>query len=411
VAAGGGSNLVTNSAAAAHATPSLQELPRSGASSFPNDEDDAVDLDRSSIAELVSRHARQDLGLDRREATRAIAGTLFGVPLLERVERWLTSAEPPTTSRRTAGIGYQEIEQIEHAARLFKQWDHQFGGGLRRKAVVGQLAEIADELRDFSHPADLTRRLHGSMAQLAQTAATMCWDSGNGRLAQQYYLLALRAAGAAEDHAFRSNILAGMARQQLSLGRVAEGLELVRLATDGADGRVTPAVRAMLSTREAWAYAKQGRLAAFRRATSRAEDHLRDLDKAVEPYWISYFDEAEFAGVTGGRLLEAAQASPRHAEEAAIWLRQAVELRDDHCLRSAALDQIGFAEVRLIQGEYDEAARLGNEALTTVEQTQSSRVRVKLTTFYRHSVAAASVPAIADLRSRIKPVLNAASAA
>lgn len=202
-----------------------------------------------------------------------------------------------------------------------------------------------------------------------------------------------------------------MARQQFYLGREAEGLELVRLAQDGSDGRLTPAVRAMLSTREAWAYAKQGRLAAFRRATSRAEDHLRDLDPTVEPYWISYFDEAELAGVTGGRLLEAAQSSPQHAEEAAVWLRQAVELRDDHSLRSAALDQIGFAGVRLIQGEYDEAARLGNEALTTVEQTQSSRVRVKLTAFYRHAAASTSVPAIADLRARIKPVLTATSAA
>jgi len=38
-------------------------------------------------------------------------------------------------------------------------------------------------------------------------------------------------------------------------------------------------------------------------------------------------------------------------------------------LRSAALDQIGLAETRLIQGELEEATRLGHEAVTVVEQT------------------------------------------
>ncbi len=130
----------------------------------------------SSTAELVSRFTRDDLAVDRREAARTVVGVLVGAALLERVERWLAESEPFATPRRTAGVGYQEIEQIEqieHAARIFRAWDNQFGGGLRRKAVVGQLAEVADELRDFSHPADLTRRLHSAMADLAETAATM----------------------------------------------------------------------------------------------------------------------------------------------------------------------------------------------------------------------------------------------
>ncbi|WP_322767285.1 hypothetical protein [Frankia sp. Cr1] len=361
----------------------------------------------SSTAELVSRFTRDDLAVDRREAARTVVGVLVGAALLERVERWLAASEPFPTPRRTAGVGYQEIEQIEHAARIFRAWDNQFGGGLRRKAVVGQLAEVADELHDFSHPADLTRRLHSAMADLAETAATMSWDSGQGGIAQRYYLLALRSARTADDPASCVNILAGMARQQFYLDRAAEGLELVRLAQDVADGRVTPAVRAMLCTREAWAYAKQGRLAAFRRATSRAQDQLRDVDPAAEPYWISYFDQAELVGVTGGRLLDVAHQSPGYADEAASWLSQSVELRGSHSLRSAALDQLGFAEIRLVQGEFDEAARLGHDALTTVEQTRSSRVRVKLAEFYRHAETRTSARPVAELCARIKLVLNA----
>jgi hypothetical protein len=392
-------------------TCSLPALRQPSAGCSSGDEAGALSSGEASIAELVSRFTREDLAYDRREAARAIAGVLFGAALLERAERWLVESEPPVRLRRVAGIGYQEIEQIEHAARLFRAWDNQFGGGLRRKAVVGQLAEVAGELRDFSHPAELTRRLHGAMAQLAATAATMSWDSGQGGVAQRYYLLALRAARAADDPAFCANVLASMARQQFYLGSVPEGLELVRLAQDGTDRRITPAVRAMLHTREAWAYAKQGRVNAFRRATSKAQERLRDVDPANEPYWISYFDQAELAGVTGGRLLELAHEVPGHADEAASWLGQAVALRDGDSLRSAALDQLGFAEIRLIQGEFDEAARLGHGALTTVEQTQSTRVRVKLAEFYRYAGSRTSARPVAELCAQIRPVLRAAPAA
>jgi transcriptional regulator with XRE-family HTH domain len=343
----------------------------------------------SDTVELVSRFTRGDLSLDRREATRTIAGVVVGGAVLERLERWLSPPQPTVTRRRTSGIGYHEVEQIEHAARLFRTWDDQFGGGLRRKAVVGQLSEVADELRDFTHPADLAQRLFGVMAQLAETAATMSWDSGQGALAQRYYVMALRAAKEAGDRAFGANILAGMARQQFYLGHVAEGLELVRLAQDGVDGHATPTIRAMLHTREAWAYAKQGRLSAFCRATSRAED------------------EAELAGVTGGRLLEVAHHRSEFAEEAASRIGRAIQLRRAQSLRSAALDQLGLAETRLIQGEPEEAARLGNQATETVEQTHSDRVRVKLVELYSQTEPYASVSLVADLRDRIKVILNA----
>lgn len=361
----------------------------------------------SETIELVSRFTREDLSLDRRDATRTIAGVVVGGALLERLERWLSNPEPTITRRRAPGIGYQEVEQIEHAARLFRTWDDQFGGGLRRKAVVGQLSEVADELRDFSHPADLTRRLFGVMAQLAETAAIMSWDSGQGALAQRYYVTALRAAKEAGDRGFGANILAGMARQQFYMGHVAQGLELVRLAQDGVDGHATPTIRAMLHTREAWAYAKQGRMAAFRRATNRAEDCLGSAVPADDPYWISYFDEAELAGVTGGRLLEVAHNKSELAEEAATHIGRAVQLRRPQSLRSAALDQLGLAETRLIQGEADEAARLGSDATYTVAKTHSDRVRVKLVEMYGHTEPYASVPSVIDLRDRITAILTA----
>ncbi len=364
--------------------------------------------------EIVSQFSGRDLTLDRRGATFTLAGVVFGSTLLDPLERWLSDLdERPSLSspgeRSAAGrrgaIGYQEVEQIENAARVFRDWDDRFGGGLRRKAVVGQLNEVADLLRG-SHPQEIRRRLFRTMAQLSETAAIMSWDCGDQALAQRYYVLGLRACKPADDRSFAANIMAGMARQLLYLGHVNDALELVRLAQENSAGHATAAVRSMLHTREAWAYSKLGRISAFRRATAKAEDALADARPAEEPHWISYFDRAELEGTTGGRLLELAHERPELAEETAERINQAIALRRPGRLRSFALDQIGLAEARLIQGEMEEASRLGHAAAAVVEQTPSDRVRVQLAEFYQHSNTFDNVPAIANLRDRIRPLLS-----
>ncbi len=360
--------------------------------------------------EIVSQFTRRDLTVDRRQAARAVASVAFGSDLLESLERWLTTPSEKPLQTRPGTIGYQEVAQIEHAARLFREWDDQFGGGLRRKAVVGQLNEVADLLRD-SHPAEIRRRLFGAMAQLAETAAIMSWDTGQHLLAQRYYVLALRAAKPAGDRAFAANIMAGMARQLLYLGHVSDALELIRVAQDSSAHVATPTIRAMLHTREAWGYAKQGRISAFRRATAKAEDALADAGPADDPHWITYFDAAELAGTTGGRLLDLAHEQAELADETATRIEQAITERGPGHLRSAALDHIGLAEARLIQGELEEAARLGHEAAAIVEQTRSDRVRVKLVELYQHTTARAAVPAIAGLRERVRSLVTASPTA
>jgi hypothetical protein len=211
----------------------------------------------SRTVEAIGRFTRMDLVLDRRDATKAIATLAVGTPLFERVERWLTSAHDRPDHGPLGNIGLDDVRRFEQAAQLFRDWDDHFGGGLRRKAVVGQLNEVADLLRD-SHPDEITRRLFRVMAHLAETAAMMCWDSGRAAVAQRYYILALRASKEAREFGFGANIVASMARQLLYMGRPDDALELVRLAQDGAKDRaVSATVWAMLHTREAWAHAKR----------------------------------------------------------------------------------------------------------------------------------------------------------
>jgi transcriptional regulator with XRE-family HTH domain len=121
----------------------------------------------ADTVEIVSQFTRRDLTLDRREVDRLLAGVVVGSALLEPLEHWLSGATEKPRADRAGSVGYQEVEQIEKAAQIFRDWDDQFGGGLRRKAVVGQLSEVADLLRD-SHPFKIQRRLFGAMAQLSE---------------------------------------------------------------------------------------------------------------------------------------------------------------------------------------------------------------------------------------------------
>ncbi|MFJ4676489.1 hypothetical protein [Kitasatospora sp. NPDC088783] len=356
---------------------------------------------------LATRLTRTDLAMDRRTAARLLAAAaITGTALLDPLEGWLATPATASERARPGRLGRHDVVQLEHSAVAFRQWDHRFGGGLRAKAVLGQLNDTAAALEDHQLP-EIEQRLYGVMAQLAGTAATMMWDSGYQRRAQDYYRLALRSAHEAGDRAFGANVLAGMARQMLCTDRPGDALELVRLAQDGSQGHAGPRVRAMLRTREAWAYAAMGRVAAFRRATGQAEDELstaRPTDD--EPHWIAYFDQAEISGVTGGRLLDLARTDPHtHADAAAQHIRSALAARGAEAGRSHALDRIGLAEALFLAGDITAAVEETRQAVAAAALTKSDRVRTQLCGLYQYTVGHSTNPAVREARDSIRELL------
>ncbi|MEU2678601.1 helix-turn-helix domain-containing protein [Streptomyces sp. NPDC007107] len=360
-----------------------------------------------ATVDLATDLTRSDLVMDRRALTRALAGAaVTGAALLDSLEGWLVPAATVPGQRRLGRLGMREVEELETTARAFRQWDHQYGGGLRRKAVLGQLAEVAGALDEHQAPA-VTDRLYRVMAQLAGTAATMAWDSGLHRRAQDYYRLALRAAHAGGDVVFGANVLAGMARQMLYRDRADDALQLIHLAQEGARDVIGPRARAMLHTREAWAYAAQGRIAGFHRATAKAAEDLAAARTDDEPYWIAYFDEAELAGVTGGRLLDLARTDPRrHALQAADEIRAALTSRGAEAGRSHALDRIGLAECQFLAGDIQGAAAETALAVQAARGTQSGRVRSQLGQLYPYTVGHSASRPVREARDSIRDLLS-----
>ncbi|MFF0298241.1 hypothetical protein ACFYST_31960 [Kitasatospora sp. NPDC004614] len=392
---------------------------RSGSTAPPPTEPGAPDRTAAVLTEFTG----MDLMLNRRGLVGASAALAAGAVIADNLHDWLTggaAAEAASGPRtRSAGpvadvyeagpVGEEEVTALERSVEVFRAWDASRGGGLQRKAVVGQLNEVGG-LLTHGHPAALERRLWTVAANLAVLAGWMSHDVGLEPTAQRYFVIAAQAAREAEDRPRAAEAVSRAARQMLHLGRADEALELMQLARAGtrpADGAL-PRTRAMLCTVEAWAHASLGRSDATRRTLGEAE-HLfvQEADRPA-PGWMQLFDEAEMHGMQAlvhRTLAEhdagAVPLAVHHAQEA-VRLRQKTGRE-----RSALLDRITLASAHWIAGEPEAAVTQANSVLDGIDQTSSKRTWDRLREMDRLAERHQGLPAVAELRERIRDALPA----
>jgi hypothetical protein len=237
----------------------------------------------------------------------------------------------------------------------------------------------------------------------------MAWDAGEHPTAQRYFVLAAQLAHAAGDDELAAVALASLARQCFDLGRPGDGLSVVQLAQYGTRRTATPRLRAVLATREAWAYALRGEPRAFRRAVGLAEDYhaegTRDID-ARTPSTRS-LDAAELAGVIGARYRDLARYDPKHAIAAQEYIERALTLRDPSRTRNRTFDLIGLARTHLISRQPDRAAELIEAALPLAGAWVSGRVGAKLRDFHREAAPFRTTPAVRTVREAVAALVAA----
>jgi hypothetical protein len=271
---------------------------------------------------------------------------------------------------------------------MFRQWDAQNGGGLRRKAVVGQLHEVTDLLQE-TYPPAVTQRLFRLTAELAHLAGWMSYDVGMHPSAQKYYVLALHAAKEAGDRPFGALILTDMSRQMIHLNRGEDALELIHLAQYGSRDTASPRQQALLYAMEARAYSNIGEVNRCARAVRLAEDTFTDAGPIDEaPDWLRFFSKAELYAENAHSFRDLAyhsSRSPRYASLAAPHMETAVDLfREDmeNHTRTYAFNLVGMASVHLLQGEPEQASVITEQAVEIARQVRSERLntRVRKTT-------------------------------
>ncbi|MFJ8086074.1 hypothetical protein RKD23_002259 [Streptomyces sp. SAI-170] len=342
---------------------------------------------------LLSEFSRSDLMLARRGFLGTSLALSAGPALIEPMQRWLVpvaaaaaqQAEPSTPATRARGeLSRPELDLLESTTVMFRQWDAQCGGGLRRKAVVGQLHEVTDLLQE-AQPEATTRRLFKVAAELAELAGWMSYDIGLQPTAQKYFVLALHAAKEAGDRPLGSYVLSSMSRQMIHLGRPEDALELIHLAQYGSRDCASPRTQAMLYAMEARAYANMGQPGKTKRAVRMAEDTFAEADEwdDPDPDWIRFFSEAELHGENSHSFRDLAYVagrSPTYASLAEPLMQRAVDLfaKDGEHQRSYALNLIGMATVHLLQREPEQATVLAAQAMQVAKKVRSERVNTRI---------------------------------
>ena len=320
-------------------------------------------------------------------------------------------ADPAGLDRyEAAPVGSQEIEELEHSVEVFRAWDAARGGGLQRKAVVGQLNEVGGMLA-YHHPEHLQRRLWGVAANLAVLAGWMSHDVGLEPTAQKYFVIAAHAAREGGDRPRAGEALSRAARQMVHLGKPDDALDLMRLANSGAGEHMLPRTKAMLCTVEAWAQASMGHGQAMRRTLGRAEQlFVSDRGDEPPPSWMQMFDEADLHGMQALAYRTLAEHEPAAADLACHHAALALELRQKGRDRSQIFDYLTYASASFIADEPEQAARYARLALASMGSNSSSRTWDRLREMYRLTGRYAGCPKIDELREEVQAALPKAPA-
>jgi hypothetical protein len=373
-------------------------------------------------AAVLTEFTGMDLMLNRRGLMGAGAALTAGSTLSGAMHDWLHTdpvpigdapagtppvrAEPAGLDRyEAAPVGAQEIDALERSVEVFQAWDAARGGGLQRKAVVGQLNEVGGMLA-YRHPEAIQRRLWGVAANLAVLAGWMSHDVGLEPTAQKYFVIATHAAREGGDRPRAAEALSRAARQMVHLGRPDEALDLMKLALSGSGGRTLPRTQAMLRTIQAWAEASMGDGGAMRRTLGEAEElFISDREAEDPPTWMEMFDEADLYGMEALAHRTLAEHDPRAAATAREHAGRAIELREQRRKRSTIFDYLSMASSCFIGGDPEEADRYARLALVSMGETSSHRTWDRLREMYRLTARYAGDARIDELREDIGTAL------
>ena len=385
--------------------------------------DDELPWAPERTAAVLTEFTGMDLMLNRRGLVGAGAALAAGSALSGAMYDWLhtdpaitqggkgsggahaTAAHVDLDRYDAAPVGSQEVEELERSVEVFRAWDAARGGGLQRKAVVGQLNEVGGMLA-YRHPDHLQRRLWGVAANLAVLAGWMSHDVGLEPTAQKYFVIAAHAAREGGDRPRAGEALSRAARQMVHLGRPDDALDLMKLANSGAGDEALPRTRAMLRTIEAWAHAAMGQEQAMRRTLGEAEDlFVSDAGDVPPPSWMQMFDEADLHGMQALAFRTLADHQPAAAGTAQRHAKEALRLRESSRQRSRIFDYISMASACFIADDPEQADRYARLALVSIGETSSHRTWDRLREMYRLTAQYSGYAKIADLRDELRLAL------
>ncbi|MGG2462899.1 tetratricopeptide repeat protein [Streptomyces sp. RGM 3693] len=284
-----------------------------------------------------------------------------------------TVSVPGPRTAPGARAGAAEATAVEEAVRRIRLLDDRHGAdGLYHRAA--QPLRVAYELLDAgTQRRAVYDRLHAGAGELAISVGWLAHDSGRFDDARSHYAEALSTARVCGDAALEAHAFCNTAFLARDAGRPREAVRAAQAAQQAAKRLGSPRLRSLLALREAGGWAGLGDRTGCTQALTRAERLFAAGPGERDPEWMTFYGEAEFAGLTA-QCWAALGERGRAAEHA----RRAVALQDPHFTRNIALFTTELAGNLAASGAAEEAATAALQALTLLAEVRSARIRAML---------------------------------
>lgn len=220
------------------------------------------------------------------------------------------------------------------------------------------------------------KALYGAVARLAARTAWSAFDTGFHESARSLFRLALFTAVRSGDHDLRAHVLADAAAQHNHIGYHEDAIDLTRIAVG--DERIDPAMRAVLHSVQARAYAALGKDAGCRRAIDLAHEAHSSPDTSDTDWVDTLRHPGRLAVATGHALAELAGHTGAEADlvEGDRQLQAAVDTLDNSGnARAVALAMAALAKLHIKVGDPAGGLVWAQRALAHLPSIGSARLR------------------------------------
>ncbi|MEV8095518.1 hypothetical protein [Kitasatospora sp. NPDC085879] len=301
---------------------------------------------------------------------------LFRGDELEQAARHWASPPPEVTGGAGAlRIAPEQLADLRLSYESKRRLERAYGGGLILDLAKAELAMVGKLLELGAYDEKLGRELYGAAGRIARLVGWANYDMGNDAAAQRAFVAALRAAHISGDPRLGVGVVGCLAVQATynSGGRGLDAVAMLSTALRAADEVLTPRERALQLGRIARAHGRKGEQISAEAVAERAFQALAGQEEHTQDHAQ---DHADLAGMVGEMHLFLGD-----FERARAMLGEAVAALPAERARTRALLMVRLAEAHRRSGEFEEAARIADEARQLAAGMQSARVARALRAF------------------------------
>lgn len=328
-----------------------------------------IGIDRSAAA--AGRPPGADRALAALSGRGVFPGAEFTAPSLLGGEPLVPGRPGPVAPLRR--VGAAEVLGVEQAVREIRLADDAHGADALYELAGQSLRNAYVLLNECEYSAETERRLQAGAGELAISVGWLAHDSNRLADARSFYAEALATARMAGDSALEAHVFCNSAFLARDAGRPREALRAAQAGQVAARELDSDRLLALLSMREAGAWALLQDRASCERALGRAYTLFDRGPGERDPEWMSFFGEAEIAGLQS-QCWSALGDWDRASEQAGL----AITLQKPHFVRNRVLYTAELAHDRLGRGDLAGAAHHGSAAVALFGAVRSARIRSML---------------------------------